>query len=49
MNPPPAKPGKIRGVLAVIRDLLGRFSGRLQKKIAGFDQKIASFRQRRWS
>lgn len=49
MNATIARVGKIRGVLATIRDLPGRVSGRLQKKIAGFDQKIALFRQRRWS
>lgn len=48
MSIQPTKLGKIRGVLASIRDLPGRVSSRLQKKIAGFDQKIEGFRQRRW-
>lgn len=48
MNAPIAKLGKIRGVLSTIRELPGRVSSRLQKKIAGFDQKISGFRQRRW-
>lgn len=40
---------KLRGALAVLGDLPGRISGRLKTKIAGFDQTIAGFRQRRWS
>jgi|GEM_PF-5300528 len=42
------KLGKIRGVLATLRDLPGHVSGRLRNWIAGFDQKIAAFRQRRF-
>ena len=41
--------GRLRGAFAAIGDLPKRMSGRVKKKILGFDQTIAGFRQRRLS
>lgn len=37
-----------RGVLTHIGNWPARMTGRLRNKMAGFEKKIANFRQRRW-
>jgi len=44
-----APPGKGRTVLSQLTSWQKRLSGRLRKKVVSFDQRIATFRQRRWS
>jgi hypothetical protein len=38
-----------RGILTHIGNWSARMPGRLRNKLAGFEKKIANFRQRRWS
>ena len=52
MNPVEALTGKtadVRKVLAGLRGWPDNLSGRLRNRLAGFDEKIAKFPQRRWS
>ena len=42
-------PEKTRTVMTRLSCWQKRLSGRLRKKILGFDQRIATFRQRKWS
>jgi hypothetical protein len=52
MNPMETLAGKaadVGKILDRLRSWPDHLSGRLQKKLAGFDQKIAKFPQRKWS
>ena len=42
-------PGKARRAIAQVAGWQKHLSGRLRKKMAGFDHRIAAFPQRKWS
>jgi hypothetical protein len=42
-------PKKARTVIQQVSCWQKRLSGRLKKKLVSFDQRIATFRQRKWS
>jgi hypothetical protein len=44
-----APPEKERTVISQLNCWQKRLSGRLRKKLVSFDQRISTFRQRKWS